>query len=79
MPSSSASWKNRLPRLAAVLLGAALSLIIAEVLRDKHGHFAAEDRFGFYGLCGLITPLLVLLAAIGLRPFLERKVDYYND
>jgi hypothetical protein len=80
--SSPSSWSERLTRvhpLLVVLCVVALALLLADLLYDKHGYFAAENVFAFYPLCGLICPLLIVLVARGVRPLIQREVDYYDD
>ena len=76
------SWTERLalPRAAALLLMAlGLVLLAADSQIDKHGHFSAENAFGFYPLCGLLATVLIVLTARCLRPVLQREVTYYAE
>ena len=79
--SPPSSWSERLARihpLLAFLCVLALVLLLADLLYDKHGYFDAENAFGFYPLCGLLCPLLIVFFARGIRPLIQRKVDYYD-
>ena len=81
-PTPPSSWSERFARihpLLAFLCVLAVVLMLADLLYDKHGYFAAENAFAFYPLCGLISPLLIVLVARGIRPLVQRKVDYYDD
>lgn len=53
-------------------------LLAVDLVMDRHGHFAAEEWFGFYGWYGFIACVALVLIAGGLRVVLGRKEDYYD-
>lgn len=82
MNSTPPSGNHRLARirlLTGVLVVLGILLLAADSLLHKHGHFSAEDAFGFYPLCGLLSSILVVIAARCLRPVLQRPVTYYDE
>lgn len=60
--------------LAAVCAG----LFFADASYTKHGHFAIEHVFGFFGLFGFVVCVALVLAAKWMRTFLMRSEDYYD-
>ncbi len=65
-------------RIYYVLLAVCLLLIPADLLYQKHAHFAFEDWFGFYGLFGFGVFVFVVLVGGQLRKILMRREDYYD-
>jgi len=54
-------------------------LILAiDFMVPKHGPFAIEHVFGFYGLFGFIACVVLVLIAKQLRRVLMRPEDYYD-
>ncbi len=49
------------------------------VLYHKHAHFPFEGWFGFFGFFGFFLSCALVLAAKGMRVFLKRDEDYYDD
>ena len=63
----------------AVYAVCALFLII-DPLIHKHGPFAIEHWFGFYGIYGFVACVALVIAAKEiLRRLLMRPEDYYDD
>ena len=54
------------------------ALFFADAFYHKHGHFAIERVFGFFGLFGFIVCVALVLAAKWMRKFLMRPEDYYE-
>ncbi len=54
-------------------------LFLADALYDKHPEFGIEKIFGFYGLYGFVACVGLVLAAKGLRLWLMRGEDYYDE
>lgn len=54
-------------------------LLVIDPLVHKHGPFAIEHWFGFYGIYGLVACIGLVLAAKELRRILMRPEDYYDD
>ena len=55
------------------------ALFFADAFYLKHGHFAIEHVFGFFGLFGFIVCVALVLAAKWMRTFLLRPEDYYDS
>ena len=53
-------------------------LLAIDVFVPKHGPFAIEHVFGFYGLFGFIACVVLVLVAKQLRRVLMRPEDYYD-
>lgn len=53
-------------------------LIAIDVLVPKHGPFAIEHLFGFYGVFGFVACVALVLIAKQLRRILMRPEDYYD-
>ena len=49
-----------------------------DVFVPKHGPFAIEHVFGFYGLFGFVACVALVLVAKQLRRVLMRPEDYYD-
>tara|TARA_R110000868_G_scaffold28525_7_gene106907 strand:- start:4902 stop:5192 length:291 start_codon:yes stop_codon:yes gene_type:complete len=56
-----------------------VGLFLADALYHKHPEFGIEKVFGFYGLYGFFACVGLVLAAKGLRLWLMRGEDYYDD
>ena len=54
-------------------------LTLADLVYEKHPHYAIEKLFGFYSAAGIVFSVGAVLVAMGLRRFLMRKEDYYDD
>jgi hypothetical protein len=53
-------------------------LIVVDVFVPKHGPFALEHVFGFYGLFGFLACVALVLIAKQLRRILIRPENYYD-
>lgn len=53
-------------------------LFVLDVLTHKHGPFAIEHMFGFYGIYGFVACVGLVLAAKAMRRVLMRPEDYYE-
>ena len=54
-------------------------LLVIDPFIHKHGPFAIEHWFGFYGIVGFVACVALVLAAKQLRRILMRPEDYYDD
>jgi hypothetical protein len=54
------------------------ALIAIDVFVPKHGPFAIEHVFGFYGIFGFLACVALVLIAKQLRRVLMRPEDYYE-
>ena len=53
-------------------------LFALDVVTHKHGPFAIEHLFGFYGIYGFVACVGLVLAAKVMRRILMRPEDYYD-
>jgi hypothetical protein len=53
-------------------------LIVIDVFVPKHGPFAIEHVFGFYGWFGFIACVALVLIAKQMRRVVMRPEDYYD-
>lgn len=65
-------------RLVHVFYGICALVMVIDVLVPKHGPFAIEHVFGFYGLFGFIACVALVLIAKQLRKVIMRPEDYYD-
>lgn len=54
-------------------------LLVIDPFIHKHGPFAIEHWFGFYGIFGFVACVALVLAAKQMRRILMRPEDYYDD
>ena len=54
-------------------------LFVLDVVTHKHGPFAIEHWFGFYGIYGFVACVGLVLAAKVMRRVLMRPEDYYDS
>jgi hypothetical protein len=54
-------------------------LLLADVFVHKHGPYAIEHKFGFYGIFGFLGCVALVLAARALRVVLMRPENYYDE
>lgn len=74
-------WLDRpgnVERLVKALYWVCGLLLVIDVFIPKHGPFAVEHVFGFYGLFGFVACIVLVLAAKQLRKILLRPEDYYD-
>jgi hypothetical protein len=64
--------------LVRALYAVCALLLIGDVFVHKHGPFAVEHLFGFYGVFGFVACVGLVLAARALRVVLMRPEDYYD-
>jgi hypothetical protein len=53
-------------------------LLVIDVFVPKHGPFAIEHVYGFYGVFGFLACVALVLIAKQLRRVLMRPEDYYD-
>ena len=66
-------------KIVWALVAVCVALFFADAFYLKHGHFAIEHVFGFFGLFGFIVCVALVLAAKWMRTFLLRPEDYYDS
>lgn len=65
-------------RIVWALYATCAVLFVVDVVVHKHGPFAIEYVFGFYGIFGLAACIVLVLAARLMRTVLARPEDYYD-
>lgn len=65
-------------RLVYGLYALCAVLMVADIFVHKHGPFAVEHWFGFYGWYGFVACVALVIAAKGLRRLLMRPENYYD-
>ena len=54
-------------------------LLIIDIFIHKHGHFSWEEKPEFFAVYGLVSSVVLVLAAkYGLRKIVKRKEEYYD-
>jgi hypothetical protein len=53
-------------------------LVLIDIFVDRHGVFAIERAFGFYGIFGFVACFGLVLAAKELRKIVMRPENYYD-
>lgn len=80
-PKSKTYWLDNprnVDRLVHAFYAICAVLIAIDVFVPKHGAFAVEHVFGFYGWFGFIACVVLVLAAKQLRRILMRPENYYD-
>jgi hypothetical protein len=54
-------------------------LLAIDVFVPKHGPYAIEHAYGFYGVFGFVACVALVLIAKQLRRVLMRPEDYYDE
>lgn len=70
--------RRNVDRLVYGLYAVCAVLLLIDFLVPKHGPFAIEHWFGFYGWYGFFACVALVLVAKGLREILIRPEDYYD-
>jgi hypothetical protein len=70
--------RRNVDRLVRWFYGVCAVLIGIDIFVPKHGPFAVEHVFGFYGVYGFIACVALVLIAKQLRRVLMRPEDYYD-
>jgi hypothetical protein len=65
-------------RLVWTLYAICAFLFVIDWFVPKHGPFAIEHLFGFYGIFGFVACVGLVLAAKAMRVVLMRPEDYYD-
>jgi hypothetical protein len=67
-----------LKRIVWAVYGICAVLLVIDPFVHKHGPFAIEHWWGFYGIYGFIGCVFLVLAAKEMRRVLLRPEDYYD-
>jgi len=70
--------RRNVNRIVYALYGLSAFLLVIDVFVPKHGPFAIEHWFGFYGIYGFVGCVFLVLAAKELRKLVMRAEDYYD-
>jgi hypothetical protein len=66
-------------KLVIALVVVCVALTLSDLLYHKHGHFAFEEWFGFFGLFGFVVYVTVVMLAKALRTVIKRPEDYWGE
>lgn len=80
-PPEKAYWLDQprnVERIVWCVYGVCALLLLVDVLVHKHGPYAIEHLFGFYGIFGFVACVGLVIAAKGLRVILMRPENYYD-
>jgi hypothetical protein len=80
-PGEPAYWLDHprnVDRVVWSLYAICAFLFALDVFVPKHGPFAIEHLFGFYGVFGFVACVGLVMAARALRVILMRPEDYYD-
>ena len=75
-------WLDRrgnVDKIVRTIYAVCALLFLSDLAYHKHPHFAVESWFGFYGIYGFVSCVLLVLAAKELRRIIKRDEDYYDD
>lgn len=81
VPPEELGWIER-PRNVTLMVrgfyGLCAAMLAIDVFFPKHGPFAIEHLFGFYGIYGFVACVTLVLLAKLLRRLVMRPEDYYD-
>ena len=66
-------------KLVYLVYGICVGLLFADLLYDKHPHFAVEGWLDFYGFYGFASYTALIFIAKALRKLVRRREDYYDE
>ena len=69
---------RNIDRIVWTIYGICLALLLVDFFVPKHGPFAVEHWFGFYGIYGFVACVGLVLAAKEMRRIVMRPEDYYD-
>ncbi len=75
------NWFYKKTSIKKLWIGAIVVLvltILAEIIITLHPHFEIEALFGFHGLYGFLTCVIMVVFAKVLGFLIKRKDDYYD-
>lgn len=70
--------KRNIDRIVYALWAIAIALLLIDPLIHKHGKFAIEHLYGFYGIYSALACVVAVLVARVLRGLVKRPEDYYD-
>lgn len=80
-PDEKPTWidhKKNVDRICYTLYAVCALLLLIDPFVHKHGPFAIEHLWGFYGIYSFIGAVFLVLGAKALRVILMRSEDYYD-
>jgi hypothetical protein len=81
-PNAKKYWlddRRNVDRIVWALYAVCAFLLLIDWFVHKHGPFAVEHWFGFYGIYGFVACVGLVIAAKEMRRILMRPEDYYDD
>jgi nitric oxide reductase large subunit len=70
--------RRNVDKIVYALYAVCAVLLLIDPLVHKHGPFAIEHWWGFYGIYGFVGCVFLVLAAKVLRLIVMRPEDYYD-
>ena len=70
--------RRNVDRLVYAIYAVCAGLLLVDPLIHKHGPFAIEHWWGFYGIYGFVACVGLVLAAKEMRRVVMRPEDYYD-
>ncbi len=70
--------RRNVDKIVYALYAVCAVLLLVDPLVHKHGPFAIEHWWGFYGIYGFVGCVFLVLAAKVLRLIVMRPEDYYD-
>lgn len=70
--------KRNVKKICYALYAFSAALLVIDPFIHKHGPFAIEHWWGFYGVYGFVGCVFLVLAAKELRRLVMRSEDYYD-
>lgn len=81
-PNAKKYWlddRRNVDRIVWALYAVCALLLLIDWFVPKHGPFAIEHWYGFYGIYGFVACVGLVIAAKEMRRILMRPEDYYDD
>jgi len=81
-PKSRSYWldnRRNVDRLVWAIYAICIALFAVDWLVPKHGPFAVEHWFGFYGIYGFISCVGLVIVAKEMRRIVMRSEKFYDD
>lgn len=81
-PNGRRAWldnRRNIDRIVWSIYAICAALFLADWFVPKHGPFAVEHWFGFYGVYAFIACVGLVFAAREIRRIVMRSEEYYDD
>lgn len=81
-PDEPPRWLDSMKNVKKIVwgvYGVSAAVLVVDPLVHKHGPFAIEHVWGFYGIYGFVGCVFLVLVAKEMRRLILRSEDYYDD